>query len=81
MKTWAQEEIEFIKKWYPHFGKHWVAKELKQNYRRVKSKVDKLGILMFPKHERLCVQCKINFQKIELPDISVWNVLKKEENY
>ena len=63
MKIWSQKEIDFIKKWYPHFGKHWVARELKQDYRRVKSKVDKMGILMLPKHERLCIQCKINFQK------------------
>lgn len=59
---WAEEEIEFLVRWYPHFGREFVAEELKLEIQQIASKVDKLKLHMLPKAERLCIQCKEGFQ-------------------
>lgn len=60
--NWTEEQIEFLTEWYPHFGSYWVAERLKLSRSQVKSKVDKLGINLLLKSQRLCVECRTAFQ-------------------
>jgi hypothetical protein len=61
---WDSDQVEFIEKWWPHFGTEWCASELNQTRLRVKSKVDGLKLLMLPKDQRLCIKCKVGYQFI-----------------
>lgn len=55
---WTEERESFLREWWPHFGTYWVADQLLLTRRQVKTKVDKIGLKMLPKVERLCVLCR-----------------------
>lgn len=44
MKHWTEQEVEFLKKYYPLSGKQYCAKKLKRTESSVKTKAQKLGI-------------------------------------
>ena len=50
--------VEYLVRWWRHFGTYTVAKELGLTRRQVKAKADKLGLQMLPKRYRLCVRCR-----------------------
>lgn len=62
MFRWSNDQTNFLKEWWPHFGTGWVAAELGLSKFQVKSKADKLKLCILPKAERLCILCKINKQ-------------------
>lgn len=61
-EPWTKERVDFLEKWWPHFGTHEVAIELAISRSSVKAKADKLGLKMLPKQERLCSKCREDFQ-------------------
>ena len=59
---WTQERVEVLTAWYPVLGKNYVAEQLQLTARQVKTKADKLKLVLLPKEQRLCVECKRNHQ-------------------
>lgn len=62
---WSDEDVKFIKEWWPHFGTAWVAKSLGYTALRVKTKADKLKLKMLDKPDRLCIECQSDYQYID----------------
>ena len=59
---WDKEKIEFLLKWWPHFGTYWVAEKLNLNSSQIKAKVDKINLKSLPKTDKLCVDCRVEHQ-------------------
>jgi hypothetical protein len=56
-------KVEFLARWWRHFGTWGVARELGLTRRQVKAKADKLGLKKLPKSRRLCATCRRRRQK------------------
>lgn len=63
---WSKKEIEYLKKWYPHFGGKYVAEKLNIPVYSVNLKVSNINrsrscsnLRMLPKNQRVCIKCKI----------------------
>lgn len=54
--------VLFLSEWWPHFGTPWCSETMKIPEFKIKSKVDKLGLKMLEKTQRLCITCKVNYQ-------------------
>ena len=59
---WTQEKSEQLIKWWPHWGTYVMAPILELKRSQVKAKVNKLKLILLPKNERICTDCKIEFQ-------------------
>lgn len=59
---WNKENVEYLIKWWPHFGTPTISKELNIPKKTIKNKVNKLKLKLLSKSERICVYCKKNFQ-------------------
>lgn len=60
---WDFEKVEYLKKWWPHFGTYHCADVLGLTRQQVKSKVNKMRLITLPKTERICLGCRLSFQK------------------
>jgi hypothetical protein len=58
LHNWTEEETNFLKTWYPHFGSYYVADKLGIPRPVVKCRVDKLELHLLPKTERKCISCE-----------------------
>ena len=58
---WIADDVEFLVKWFGHWGSNIVAKELGIRTVEVKLKADRLGLRLLPRHERLCYECRVNY--------------------
>lgn len=59
---WNKENVKFIRQWWPHFGTRRVALKLNLTKQQVKSKADKMGLIMLAKTSRLCADCQTDYQ-------------------
>lgn len=59
---WTKEKVDLLIKHWPHFGSDFISKELNITVPQIKSKVNKLKLILLPKKERICASCKINNQ-------------------
>ena len=60
---WTKEKVEILLNHWPHFGTYGIFHLLPDITRKqVKAKVNKLGLKLLPKTERLCISCKKNKQ-------------------
>jgi len=59
---WKKEEEEYLIKWWPHFGSEVISNELNIPIKKIKGKVNKLKLKLLTKSQRLCVECKKEFQ-------------------
>ena len=61
-EPWTRDRVDFLAKWWPHFGTYWVSQQLGLSRPQVKAKVEKTGLKILPKAERLCVGCREEYQ-------------------
>ena len=59
---WTKERVDFLIQWWPHFASAYLADQLGLTLQQVKSKVNKLGLHLLPRGDRLCVRCQTNYQ-------------------
>ncbi len=62
---WKNDDVIFLKEWWPHFGTELCSAELNITRSRIKAKIDKLRVKMLDKDKRLCISCKIGYQYID----------------
>lgn len=55
---WFPDTEAHLVEWWPHFGTYVLAEELDFTRQQVKGKADKLGLVMLPKTERICIKCR-----------------------
>lgn len=60
---WTPERLKILRELWPHYGTYEVAAQLNLRRPQVKSKVDKLGLVLLPKHMRMCIECRVGHQK------------------
>lgn len=60
--TEHREQKDFLVKWFPHWGRKILARELKLSEATVRNKTNKLKLTLLPKSERLCYSCHKEFQ-------------------
>jgi len=61
-KPWDKIKVDWLVEWWPHYGTYHCANHLGLSQRQVKAKVDKLGLHLLPKKERLCTICSKEYQ-------------------
>lgn len=59
---WTKENVDFLEVWWPHFGTIKIAEILNLKRSQIKAKVNKLKLRLHLKHERLCINCKKDYQ-------------------
>jgi len=59
---WTEDKVDYLIKWWPHFGTRGLALELKLSESQVKAKADKLKLKLLDRNNRLCILCRENFQ-------------------
>jgi hypothetical protein len=59
---WSQEKIEFLRKWWPHWGTYETAKQLNIPRPDTGRKAQEESLHALPKMQRLCSVCSSNFQ-------------------
>jgi len=57
---WPDGDLEYIQKWYQHWGAKNVAKDLGQKRERVGQKARQMKLHMLPIKQRICYHCKVN---------------------
>lgn len=64
-RPWTEEKVDTLHEWWPHFGTYGVQELLPDLTRRqIKSKVNKLKLVLLPKEKRICIACKKRYQQI-----------------
>lgn len=58
------EQIAYVKQWWPHFGTTIVAKDLGLDSVSVKRYVDANKLHILDKPLRLCTVCRVNYQRV-----------------
>jgi hypothetical protein len=54
---WNDNNLNYLIKWWPHFGSRIISDRLHLSIKQIKSKVNKLKLKLLPKKERLCAVC------------------------
>jgi hypothetical protein len=61
--NWTDDLIDLITKSYPHYGLEELVKITGIERNAIRSKTSNMKLKMLPKEKRLCIKCKIEFQK------------------
>lgn len=61
-RIWSLEQTKYLKEFWPHFGTYGIARIMPFLRKQIKTKVNKLKLVLLPKNKRLCFVCKMDYQ-------------------
>jgi len=59
---WNKEKVEYLLRWWPHWGAKVISQHLELSVQQVKSKKDRFKIKLLPRNKRICLECRTNTQ-------------------
>lgn len=65
-KPWTKDKVKLMEQFWPHFGTYGMEKLLNLDRKQIKCKATRMGLHILPLQERLCIDCRKEYQQERL---------------